>query len=355
MSSRRPSLALVGATGAVGSVMVDLVSTRPDVWGDIKLVASPRSAGRRITVRGEELEVEALSPEVFDGVDVAVFDLPDAVAAEYAPVAASRGAIVIDKSGAFRMNPDVPLVVPEVNPEAIGRRPLGIISTPNCTTLSMIVVIGALDQRYRVEDLVVASYQAASGAGQEGIETLYDQLGKVAGDRTLGTAPGDVRRVVGDELGPFPAPLAMNVVPWAGSLKDDGWSSEELKVRGESRKILDRPDLRVSATCVRVPVMRTHALAIHARFAEEVDVDEVHKVLDAAPSVIVCDDPATGQFPTPVDATGTDPTWVGRIRRALDDPQALDMFCCGDNLRKGAALNAAQIAEHVAAELSASA
>ncbi|HEX6445702.1 MAG TPA: aspartate-semialdehyde dehydrogenase [Streptosporangiales bacterium] len=350
----RPSLALVGATGAVGSVMVDLVSTRPDVWGDITLVASPRSAGRRITVRGEQLEVQALSPEVFDGVDVAVFDLPDAVAAEYAPIAAERGAVVIDKSGAFRMNPDVPLVVPEVNPEAIARRPLGIISTPNCTTLSMIVVIGALDQRYRVEDLVVASYQAASGAGQEGIETLYDQLEKVGGDRTLGTAPGDVRRAVGDELGPFPAPLAMNVVPWAGSRKDDGWSSEELKVRNESRKILDRPELRVSATCVRVPVMRTHALAIHARFAEEVDVDEVHKVLDAAPSVIVCDDPATGQFPTPVDATGTDPTWVGRIRRALDDPQALDMFCCGDNLRKGAALNAAQIAEHVAAELSAS-
>ncbi|MBO0829144.1 MAG: aspartate-semialdehyde dehydrogenase [Streptosporangiales bacterium] len=351
----RPSLALVGATGAVGTVMVDLVSTRADVWGDVKLVASPRSAGRRITVRGEELEVQALSPEVFDGVDVAVLDLPDPVAAEFAPVAAERGAVVIDKSGAFRMNPDVPLVVPEVNPEAIARRPLGIISTPNCTTLSMIVVIGVLDQRYRVEDLVVASYQAASGAGQEGIETLYGQIEKVAGDRTLGTAPGDVRRVVGDELGPFPAPLAMNVVPWAGSLKEDGWSSEELKVRGESRKILDRPDLRVSATCVRVPVMRTHALAIHARFAEPVDVDEVHKVLDAAPSVIVCDDPATGQFPTPVDATGTDPTWVGRIRRALDDPQALDMFCCGDNLRKGAALNAAQIAEHVAAGLSASA
>src|SRR4051794_40686553 len=213
MSSRRPSLALVGATGAVGSVMVDLVSARPDVWGDVTLVASPRSAGRRITVRGEELEVRALSPEVFDGVDVAVFDLPDAVAAEYAPVATSRGVVVIDKSGAFRMNPDVPLVVPEVNPDAIARRPLGIISTPNCTTLSMIAVIGALDQRYRVEELVVASYQAASGAGQEGIETLYDQLEKVAGDRTLGTAPGDVGRVVGDELGPFPAPLAMNVVP----------------------------------------------------------------------------------------------------------------------------------------------
>lgn len=348
----KPTLALIGATGAVGTVMVDLVSTRDDVWGDIRLVASPRSAGRRIGVRGVDVEVEALAPEVFDGVDVAVFDVPDEVAAQYAPIAASRGAVVVDKSGAFRMNPDVPLVVPEVNGHAAAERPLGIISTPNCTTLSMIVVIGALDRRYHVEDLVVASYQAASGAGQEGIDTLYSQLEKVAGDRTLGTAPGDVRRVVGDDLGPFPAPLALNVVPWAGSLKDDGWSSEELKVRNESRKILDRPDLRVSATCVRVPVMRTHALAIHAGFRDEVDVEEVRRVLAEAPSVVVCDDAAAGDFPTPVDATGTDPTWVGRIRRALDDPRSLDMFCCGDNLRKGAALNAAQIAELVAADLS---
>ncbi|MQA02019.1 MAG: aspartate-semialdehyde dehydrogenase [Streptosporangiales bacterium] len=346
----KPTLALVGATGAVGTVMVDLVSTREDVWGEVRVVASPRSAGRRLTVRGEELTVQALSPEVFDGVDVVVFDLPDAVAAEYAPIAAARGAVVIDKSGAFRMDPQVPLVVPEVNPEALRDRPLGIVSTPNCTTLSMIVVIGALEKQYGVEELVVASYQAASGAGQEGIDTLYAQQEKVAGDRTLGVNPGDVRRAVGDDLGPFPAPLVMNVVPWAGSLKDDGWNSEELKVRNESRKILGRPDLRVSATCVRVPVMRTHSLAIHAKLGAEVDVPEVRKVLDEAPSVLVCDDPEQAQYPTPVDVTGTDPTWVGRIRRALDDPKALDMFCCGDNLRKGAALNAAQIAELVAAE-----
>jgi aspartate-semialdehyde dehydrogenase len=347
----RPTLAVVGATGAVGTVMLDLLSTRADVWGEIRLVASPRSAGRRLTVRGEELEVLALAPEVFDGVDVAMFDVPDEVSAEWAPVAASRGAVVVDNSGAFRMDPEVPLVVPEVNADAALDRPKGIVSNPNCTTLSMIVAIGALHRRYGVEELVVSSYQAASGAGQVGIDTLYAQTQKVAaaGD-AVGSRAGDLRGVVGD-LGPFPAPLALNVVPWAGSLKDDGWSSEELKVRNESRKILDLPNLRVSATCVRVPVVTTHSLAVHARFAQEVDADEARVLLATSPGVLVADDPAAGEFPTPNDVVGTDPTWVGRIRRSLDDPTALDLFVCGDNLRKGAALNTAQIAEVVAAHL----
>ncbi|MGH3097374.1 MAG: aspartate-semialdehyde dehydrogenase [Streptosporangiales bacterium] len=343
-----PTLAVVGATGAVGSVMLDLLSTRDYPWGEIRLIASPRSAGRRLTVRGEQVEVKALEPDVFDGVDVAMFDVPDEVSATYAPVAAARGAVAVDNSGAFRMEPDVPLVVPEVNADAARTRPRGIISNPNCTTLSMIVVIGALDQAYRVEDLVVASYQAASGAGQSGIDTLAAQMEKVAGDRTLGSRPGDVREATGADFGPFPAPLALNVVPWAGSLKDDGWASEELKVRNESRKILGRPDLRVAATCVRVPVVTTHSLAIHAAFAREVDVAGARDVLAAAPGVRLYDAPEEGRFPTPVDVTGTDPTWVGRIRRSLDDERALDLFCCGDNLRKGAALNTAQIAELVA-------
>src|SRR5690606_9802919 len=192
-------------------------------------------------------------------------------------------------------------------------------------------------------------YQAASGAGQQGVDTLYDQIAKVATDRTLGTRAGDVRAAVSD-LGPFPAPLALNVVPWAGSLKDDGWSSEELKVRNESRKILGLPGLRVSATCVRVPVVTTHSLAIHATFSTEVDADEARRLLASSPGVVVQDDPAKGEFPTPIDVVGTDPTWVGRIRRSLDDPRSLDLFLCGDNLRKGAALNTAQIAELLAEE-----
>ena len=346
----RPALAVVGATGAVGTVMLDLLSTRDDAWGEIRLVASPRSAGRRLRVRGEELEVQALAADVFDGVDVAMFDVPDEVSAQWAPVAAARGAVVVDNSGAFRMDPDVPLVVPEINPEEAARRPKGIIANPNCTTLSLIVAVGALHQAFALREMVVASYQAASGAGQAGIDTLYAQLDKVAGSRALGQRAGDLRAAVGD-FGPFPAPLALNVVPWAGSLKADGWSSEELKIRNESRKILGLPGLKVAATCVRVPVVTTHAVAVHAVFAHEVTREGAQRALDSAPGVVLNDDPGQAEFPTPADVVGTDPTWVGRVRRSLDDPRAIEMFVCGDNLRKGAALNTAQVAELVAAEL----
>jgi aspartate-semialdehyde dehydrogenase len=349
--SKKPTLAVVGATGAVGTVMLDILSTREDVWGEIRLVASARSAGKKLMVRGEEIEVVALAPEVFDGVDVAMFDVPDEVSAEWAPIAAARGAVAVDNSGAFRMEDDVPLVVPEVNAEQARNRPRGIISNPNCTTLSMIVALGALHREYQLKELVVASYQAASGAGQEGIDTLREEMAKVAASPDAGTRPGDLRGLVSDG-GPFPAPLAMNVVPWAGSLRDAGWSSEELKVRNESRKILGIPDLRVSATCVRVPVITTHSLAVHATFAREVDQADAQKLLSEAAGVVLIDDPAAAEFPTPNDVVGTDPTWVGRVRKSLDDPNSLDLFLCGDNLRKGAALNTAQIAEVVATEFS---
>ena len=349
--SNRPALAVVGATGAVGGVMLDLLSTREDVWGEIRLIASPRSAGRRLPVRGGETEVVALSEDAFDGVDVAMFDVPDEVSAAWVPVAAARGAVAVDNSGAFRMDPDVPLVVPEVNPGDVANRPKGVIANPNCTTLSLIVAAGALHREFGLEELVVASYQAASGAGQAGIDTLYAQLDKVSGTRSLGQRAGDLRGAVGD-LGPFPAPLAMNVVPWAGSLKDEGWSSEELKIRNESRKILGLPKLRVSATCVRVPVVTTHSVAVHARFSRHVGREAAWETLRAAPGIVLYDEPERGDYPTPADVVGTDPTWVGRVRESLDDPNAIDFFVCGDNLRKGAALNTAQIAELIAAELS---
>ncbi|MCL2582761.1 MAG: aspartate-semialdehyde dehydrogenase, partial [Streptosporangiales bacterium] len=228
-------------------------------------------------------------------------------------------------------------------------RPKGAIANPNCTTLSLIVAVGALNRAFGLSEMVVSSYQAASGAGQAGIDTLYSQIDKVAGNHSLGSRAGDLRGVVGD-LGPFPAPLAMNVVPWAGSVKDEGWSSEELKIRNESRKILGMPDLRVNATCVRVPVITTHAVAVHARFSQEVSREAAWETLKSAPGVVVCDDPEAGEFPTPADVVGTDPTWVGRVRQSLDDPNGVDFFVCGDNLRKGAALNTAQIAELVAKE-----
>jgi aspartate-semialdehyde dehydrogenase len=351
-AARRPVLAIVGATGAVGTVMREVVSERADIWGEIRLIASARSAGRRLPVRGEEAVVRELTPDVFDGVDLAMFDVPDPVSAQWAPVAAERGVVVIDKSGAFRMDPQVPLVVPEVNPEAAAERPLGIISVPNCTTLAVIVALGALHRAFGLRELIAASYQAASGAGQEGTDALYDQLSKVGGNRTLGQRPGDIRAVI-PESALFGAPLAMNVVPWAGSLRDEGWSSEELKIRNETRKILGLPDLKVSATCVRVPVIVGHSLAVHAVFDQVVTQDDARRVLREAAGVEVVDDPARGLFPTPADAAGTDPTWVGRIRQSQDDPRSMEMFVVGDNLRKGAALNAAQIAELIVGSLGA--
>lgn len=344
----KPTLAVVGATGAVGTVMLDILSNRENVWGEIRLIASARSAGKKLMCRGEELTVIALTPEAFDGVDVAMFDVPDEVSAEWGPRAAAHGAVVVDNSGAFRMDKDVPLVVPEVNPGDIKKRPKGIISNPNCTTLSMIVAVGALHREYNVKELVVASYQAASGAGQSGIDTLHAQLNEVAG-KDLGSVAGDVRKAVSD-LGPFPAPLAMNVIPWAGSLKEEGYTSEELKVRNESRKILGISDLRVFATCVRVPVITTHSLAVHAVFEKKVTREGAQSILKKAPGVNLVDNPEKKEFPTPADVVGTDPTWVGRVRASAEDPHTLDFFVCGDNLRKGAALNTAQIAELVAKE-----
>ena len=354
MSIRKPTLAVVGATGAVGTVMLSILSQREDVWGEIRLVASERSAGKVLTVRGEDIEVRALAPEVFEGVDVAMFDVPDEISAKWAPIAVSRGAVVVDNSGAFRMDPDVPLVVPEVNPAQVRNRPKGIISNPNCTTLTMMDALGALHAGWGLKELVVASYQAASGAGQPGIDRLYDEIAVLSGKREAGQHTGDVRATVNEKLGedsPFPAPLALNVVPWAGSLKDGGWSSEELKVRNESRKILSIPDLKVSATCVRVPVVTTHSLAVHAVFQRPLTADAARRALVEAPSVVVLDDPAAGEWPTPADVVGSDPTFVGRIRQALDFPNTIELFVCGDNLRKGAALNTAQICELLAQEL----
>jgi aspartate-semialdehyde dehydrogenase len=346
--SKKPSLAVVGATGAVGTVMLDILSKRKDVYGEIRLIASARSAGKKLICRGKELTVVALSPEAFEGIDIAMFDVPDEVSLEWAPVAASKGCVVVDNSGAFRMDKEVPLVVPEVNPEQVKNRPKGIISNPNCTTLSMIVAMGALHKEYVLKELVVSSYQAASGAGQSGLDILRKQISEVA-NTSVGDNAGDIRDVIKDN-GPFPAPLALNVVPWAGSLKEEGYSSEELKVRNESRKILGLPNLKVSATCVRVPVLTTHSLAVHAIFEKEVSRKAAQDVLKNAAGVELVDDPENYKFPTPADVVGTDPTWVGRVRKSLDDPKALDLFVCGDNLRKGAALNTAQIAELVALE-----
>ncbi|MEV6393938.1 aspartate-semialdehyde dehydrogenase [Streptomyces sp. NPDC051907] len=350
--TRKPTLAVVGATGAVGTVMLQILSQHADVWGDIRLLASPRSAGRKLALRGEECEVVALSEEALGGVDVALFLTPDDVSARWAPIAVAQGATVVDDSAAFRLDPDVPLVVPEVNPHALRVRPRGIVASPHDTTLALAPVVGPLHAEFGLRELVVSACLAASGAGRDAVAALRAQLSLVAGTE-LGAGPGDVRRAVGDDLGPFAAPLALNVVPWSGALREDGWSSEELGLRDETRKILGLPGLRVAATFVRVPVVTAHSLSVHARFESEVAVRRAHEILATSPGVVLYDKPEAGDFPTPADMVGTDPVWVGRVRRAPDDPCALELFVCGDNLRKGAALNSAQLAEAIAAELAA--
>ncbi|MET9569479.1 aspartate-semialdehyde dehydrogenase [Streptomyces virginiae] len=351
-STPAPALAVVGATGAVGSVLLRMLSQRADVWGDIRLIASVRSAGRLLTVRGQQCEVLALTEDAFDGLgagDVAVFLTPAEVSARWAPVVTARGAVVVDQSAAFRDDPAVPLVVPEINAHAARIRPRGIVAAPDTVTAAMIASLGALHAEYGLTELAVSTYQAASAAGRAGSEALRRQLSLVAGT-PLGEQPGDVRRAVGEDTGPFAAPLALNVVPWCGELNEDGWSSHELAVRAQTRRILQLEALPVSVTCVRVPVLTGDSLTVRAGFQNEVKAARAREILEAAPGVVLVDDPAAGEFPTPVDAAGTDPAWVGRVRASLDDPYALEFFVCADNLRQGAALNATQIAELIAGE-----
>ena len=353
--SRKPNLALVGATGAVGTVMIDIINNRENIWGEIRLIASPRSAGKKIKVHGEELTVVALSAEAFEGMDIAMFDVPDEVSEVWAPIAAEKGAVAVDNSAAFRMNDQVPLVVPEVNPDQAKNRPLGIIANPNCTTLTMMAAMGALHNKWTLKQLIVSSYQAVSGTGAEGINELAKELAVVGKDASLGTNTSDVKNAllhtgVDLEASPYAYPIALNVIPFAGSLKAGGHSSEEMKVRDESRKILGIKDLKVAASCVRVPVQVAHSLTVHATFANPVTPDEVRHVLEQQPTVRVLDDPANHVYPTPNQVAGQDPTFVGRIRQALDFDNSIELFVVGDNLRKGAALNTYEIAELVAKE-----
>lgn len=339
-------VAVVGATGAVGSVMMRLLEQRPALADGVVAVASARSVGRRLPFRDGEVEVRALTADVFDGVDVAIFDVPDEVSQRWAPVAVERGAVVVDKSAAFRMDPEVPLVVPEINPEEARRPPRGIIATPNCTTLAMVVPLWVLHRRYGLQRVVAASYQAASGAGQAGIDDLWDQTQRAAKEEEAVTSGR-----AGDVLAPgaaFPHPIALNVIPQCGSVREHGYTSEELKLCNETRKIMGLFDLAVTATCVRVPVVVGHALAVHAAFEREVDADEARALLAGAEGVVVRDDPTAARYPTPLEAAGSDPCYVGRIRADLFDARALELFCVADNLRKGAALNAVQITELVA-------
>ena len=336
-------LVVVGATGAVGTQMLRILAERDIDASQIVAVASARSAGRRLDFKDTQLEVVALAESVFEEGDLALFDVPDEISAEWAPIAAGRGAIAIDNSAAFRMDADVPLVVPEINPNETTNAPRNIIASPNCTTLAMVVPLAALHRVVPVERLIVASYQAASGAGMVGVDELWDQT-ELAVKQPDDAREGLAGRVLeGGET--FVHPIALNVVPRCGSVKEDGYTSEELKLCRETRKIMSLPDLPVTATCVRVPVVVGHGVAVHAEFAEPISVEQARAALRDAPGVELRDDVDSDVYPTPLEAAGNDPCYVGRIRRDLFNENALEFFCVADNLRKGAALNTVQIAE----------
>lgn len=334
---------LVGATGAVGTEILKILQSRDYGIDELIPVASPRSVGRRLRFRSSEIDVRALQPEVFEGVDVALFDVADELSAQWAPIAAERGAVVVDNSAAFRMDDDVPLVVPEINPEQAAFRPKGIVASPNCSTLAMVVPLMPLHREWTANRLVLSTYQAVSGSGQPGTEELVEQTQLVAKDLDAvreGRA-GDILK--GGET--FVHPIALNVIPKCGSVKEQGYTSEELKLCYETRKIMGIPDLRATATCVRVPVVAGHGVAVHAEFDHEVSVERAREILVRAPGVELADEVEDHVYPTPLRAANQDPCYVGRIRKDLFDERALEFFSVADNLRKGAALNTVQVAE----------
>ena len=336
-------IVVVGATGAVGTEVLRILEERGHSGHDVVAVASARSAGRKLDFAGRTIVVEELRRDVFTTGDLAIFDVPDEVSEEWVPVATDRGAVVIDKSAAWRMHEQVPLVVPEVNADAVHDLPLGIIANPNCTTLAMVVPLAPLHRAAGLNRLVLASYQAASGSGKPGIDELWDQTELVIKEPDR-VREGLARDVL--ETGTtFTQPISMNVIPQCGSVKEDGYTSEELKLCHETRKIMGLPELRATATCVRVPVMVGHGVAVHASFDRDITPHEARELLQDAPGVALSDDVHKAIYPTPLEAAGRDACYVGRIRQDPWEKNTLEMFCVADNLRKGAALNAVQIAE----------
>jgi aspartate-semialdehyde dehydrogenase len=336
-------IGIVGATGQVGTVMRRVLAERKFPVDELRLFASARSAGLPIDWQDTQITVEDAATADYSGLDIVLFSAGKATSKELAPRVAGQGAVVIDNSSAWRMDPDVPLVVSEVNPHAVAVRPRGIIANPNCTTMAAMPVLKPLDREAGLVSLVVATYQAVSGAGLAGVDELSRQVTSTAARAAELTHDGSA--VPMPEPGVFARPIAFNVIPLAGSLVDDGLdeTDEEQKLRNESRKILELPSLKVAGTCVRVPVFTGHSLQVHARFDRPVSPQRARELLAEAPGVALAD------IPTPLLAAGTDPTYVGRIRRDETVENGLSLFCSNDNLRKGAALNAVQIAELVAA------
>lgn len=338
------TIAVVGATGQVGRVMRTILAERDFPADTVRFFASPRSAGKKLDYCGTEVVVEDLTQVTEDSVkdiDIALFSAGGSTSKEWAPVFAAAGVKVVDNSSAWRKDPEVPLIVSEVNPDDAKALPKGIIANPNCTTMAIMPVAKALHDAASLTTMRVASYQAVSGSGLAGVEALADQVAEIGDRNTELTLDGSV--LAPEDLGPYVAPIAYNAVPLAGNLVDDGTeeTDEEQKLRNESRKILGIPELNVAGTCVRIPVFTGHTMVVHAEFAKAITPDEARAVLADAPGVSVVD------VPTPVAAAGKDESLVGRIRQdqTVEGNRGLIFVVSGDNLRKGAALNTIQIAE----------
>jgi aspartate-semialdehyde dehydrogenase len=324
-------VAVLGATGAVGAEILTLLEERSFPLEELKLLASPRSAGTRLSFQGEQLVVEAISESAFKDVDLVLASAGATVSRQWLPKAVAAGAVAVDNSSAYRMDPNVPLVVPEVNPDA-AKTHQGIIANPNCTTILMALAVWPLHQINPVKRLVVSTYQSASGAGAMAMEELKQQARAIlAGEEPQTNA--------------FPYPLAFNLFPHNSDLNELGYCQEEMKMVNETRKIFSVPDLRISATCVRVPVLRAHSEAINIEFEHSLSPTEAKQALASAPGVKVVEDWERNYFPMPMEASGQDDVLVGRIRQDLSNSDALELWISGDQIRKGAALNAVQIAE----------
>jgi aspartate-semialdehyde dehydrogenase len=328
------TVALVGATGAVGSIVRQLLEQRDFPATQFKFLASARSAGQSLSFRGEQQVVQELRPEAFDGVDLVIASTPDDVARDCLPWAVERGATVVDESGAWRMDSNVPLVVPEVNPEAIQQHQ-GIIASPNCSTIQMVVAMKPLHDAGTIRRVVVSTYQATSGAG-------------VAGQKELNE--GTRASLAGEDYdcATFAHPIAFNLIPQIGSEKHQGYTSEEMKMVWETHKIFNDKSINICPTCVRVPVANCHSESILVETEEKITVSEAQQLFAAAPGISLIDNLKLGQYPMPLDCSDQDPVFIGRIREDLSSPKGLTFWCVSDNLRKGAATNAVQIAELLA-------
>ncbi len=332
------TVAILGATGVVGTQMLRCLEERDFPVGKLVPLASAHSLGRTVTFRGEEVPVVEAAPEAFEGVDIVLGAAGDDVAKVLLPEAAARGAVVVDNSHAFRLDPEVPLVIPEINAGDIADHPKNIIANPNCATIIGLVPTWPLHEVAGVRRLIVSTYQAASGAGMPGLRELEREMGVVANGGEMG------------DTAPFAYQLAANLIPQIGGFKEEAYTSEELKMQNEGRKIMHLPNLRVNCTCVRVPVMRSHSESITVEFERPITPDEARAALAAAPGVKVVDDPANLRYPMPLETSDQDLVYVGRVRRDLSAPDgvsSLTFWCCGDQIRKGAATNAVQIAEYL--------